>query len=84
MQKCLVLNCSNTVHHDYNTPKRSKTIEFHKFPSEIGILEKWLKFCNRPKEFSAKCQNALICSDHFNKEDYKQTCTTGVNLLMKS
>lgn len=68
--QCAVPNCCNST--VYNEPINNKSIEFYKFPyDDDDLFNKWLAFCEGSKELSSEYQNALICSDHFNKDDYE-------------
>lgn len=74
---CAVSNCNSIMHSesDESNQMRNNKIMFHKFPTDTVILEKWLKFCNNYKTISHEYQNFLICSEHFNKDNYENKYT---------
>lgn len=39
-----------------------------------------MEFCNCSKKFSKNYQNALICSNHFNEDDYENKYITKVKI----
>lgn len=49
-------------------------VRFHVFPTGKGkeiYLESWKKFINKPSSWEHK--KALVCSDHFENDDYEVT-----------
>lgn len=74
MQKsCAVPMCNNTL-----TASKSSSILFHRFPSDDKILKKWLNFCNDLEDEVSDYKNAVICSKHFNEDNYDLKSTTEV------
>lgn len=68
-QYCAVAGCKNLC--DNTGQTTNKNILFHKFPNDTEVLNKWLEFCNCSKEFKFTYQNAFICSEHFDKNNYE-------------
>lgn len=77
---CAVPTCKNIIFKPDELNNCSKII-FHKFPSNIEVLEKWLEFCNCSKKILSDYQNAQICSDHFNEDSYELKYTTKVKYV---
>uniref|UniRef100_A0A182F698 Uncharacterized protein n=1 Tax=Anopheles albimanus TaxID=7167 RepID=A0A182F698_ANOAL len=50
--------------------KRKIEVLFHNFPPESELNKQWVKFC-KPSERWRQSKNSVICSDHFNTEDYQ-------------
>jgi len=82
-QHCAVPMCHN-FYHKTDLSKNSSNIIFHEFPSDNKIFDQWLEFCNQSKDLSPKYKNAVICSDHFNKDNYEMKLTTGVKYTTQS
>ncbi|XP_050548178.1 uncharacterized protein LOC126909800, partial [Daktulosphaira vitifoliae] len=66
--KCCVSNCNSI--YDAEVLEYNENILFHSFPNETEVSEKWLSFCNLPKQFLLDNPNAKICSKHFETNDY--------------
>lgn len=85
VQKCCAVSSCNSImcsgSDESNQMRNNKTM-FHKFPTDTVILEKWLKFCNNFKTISHEYQNFLICSKHFNKDNYENKYTNEVKYIM--
>lgn len=80
---CAVPICNNSiVYSGSDKPNSNDEIVFHKFPSDTVMLEKWLNFCNIYKSISHEHQNAQICSEHFNKDNYENKYTDEVKYFM--
>lgn len=80
-QHCAVPMCQNR---ESVLSNNSNNVLFHKFPSDIKALEKWMKFCNGPDNKNksiADYQNARICSNHFHKDNYEQISDTEVKYI---
>ncbi|XP_025200856.1 uncharacterized protein LOC112598556 [Melanaphis sacchari] len=77
VQKCAVSSCNSIMYSgsDELNQMSNNKIMFHKFPTDTVILEKWLKFCNNNKNILHEYQNCLVCSEHFNKDDYENKYT---------
>jgi len=67
---------------DKSNQMRNNKIMFHTFPTDTVILEKWLKFCNNDKTILHEYQNFLICSKHFNKDNYENKYTNEVMYII--
>lgn len=80
-QYCAVPICNNIIDCKSDKLENSKRIIFHKFPSDINLLENWMAFCNCSKEYSTEYQNAFICSDHFNEDNYENIYINEVNKI---
>ncbi|XP_039301867.1 THAP domain-containing protein 6-like [Solenopsis invicta] len=55
---------------------RDKTASYHKFPQDVQIKTKWLKFCNLDEAILRT--STFLCSNHFTKEDYLLTATNKI------
>ncbi|XP_077277026.1 uncharacterized protein LOC143905466 [Temnothorax americanus] len=58
MSKCFVNNCKNRTSHVFN-----KKVVFYTFPQDPDLRSKWLKACQKNKEYKDK--NERICEVHF-------------------
>ncbi|XP_036329000.1 uncharacterized protein LOC118741210 [Rhagoletis pomonella] len=56
--KCAVLYCKSSI--------KDSTINFHKFPNNQELFQKWADFCEQ-----AVGRNAKVCSEHFLPDDYE-------------
>lgn len=79
---CAVPMCPNQT---LDSTKSCNDVLFHKFPSDIKVLEKWLKFCNDSENKNTSLvdyQNAQICSRHFHKDNYYTFATDVIYILI--
>lgn len=81
-QYCAVPGCKNI--NDKSGQTTNKNILFHNFPNDTEMLNKWLEFCNCSKEFQFAHKNALICSEHFDKDNYYYRYITEVCIIQLS
>ena len=65
---CAAIGCKNS---DYWTKKynKEKNYTLHSFPKDPDIRLKWIQFLRRPSDW-VPSKNALLCSEHFTKNDY--------------
>jgi len=64
MPSCAIATCKNTG----RTKEPGISFSFHHFPKDLVISQAWLQRCKWKDPASTK--NALICSDHFDAEDF--------------
>ena len=60
--KCVVKGCKNN---NYQGKVKKK---FHKFPTEEALRQEWIAAVKKDDELK---KNAVVCSDHFEDQDYK-------------
>lgn len=76
---CAAYGCSNN---STKASTKEKNISFHRFPlNKPGILKKWLINLRR-KDFTPNAYSVL-CSEHFNEEDFTFQMFTNTRLLKK-
>jgi len=64
MPTCAIATCAQTG----NSIKKSPEVSFHRFPKAKAAAKIWLQKCKRKDKVSL--QTAVICSLHFNPEDF--------------
>lgn len=75
---CVVASCTNSFNIECDSTQNSNNILFHKFPTDTLLCNKWLEFCNLPKDYLLRCPNSYVCSEHFDKNVYKQNVNSEV------
>lgn len=50
--------------------RKDESRTFHKFPKSEDLKKKWMEALN----FKSIYKNAVVCSDHFTKNDYRSLC----------
>uniref|UniRef100_A0A182JS75 THAP-type domain-containing protein n=1 Tax=Anopheles christyi TaxID=43041 RepID=A0A182JS75_9DIPT len=66
----LCQNRSNIT--DQQTDDALDRITYHKFPSNPERLDRWLEFCDQPKETFPKSAYKFLCSSHFAPECFER------------
>lgn len=80
---CAVASCINTTNLESDLTQNSNIL-FHKFPRDTELCNKWLEFCNRTKDSLLESSNLHVCSEHFDKNAYKQNFDSEVKYSLNN